>query len=72
MKREDFNNFIGNMLLFLGILLVLPLLLLCIALLWVMRGVGWITGSVTGCLCPGLRPWGWLDRCLDVIEEIIE
>lgn len=46
MKREKFNNFIGNMVLFLGILLVLPLYLLCVVLLFPVRVVGWLTRKI--------------------------
>lgn len=54
MKREDFNNFIGNMVLFLGILLVLPLYLLCVVLLFPVRDVGWFTGKIMHRFFPGL------------------
>lgn len=46
MKSEKFNNFIGNMVLFLGILLVLPLYLLCVVLLFPVRVVGWLTRKI--------------------------
>lgn len=46
MKREDFNNFMGNMVLFLGILLILPLYLLCVVLLFPVRAVGWLTRKI--------------------------
>ena len=55
MKREDFNNFIGNMVLFLGILLVLPLYLLCVELLIAVRVVGWLTRKMLKRFFPGVR-----------------
>lgn len=55
MKSEKFNNFIGNMVLFLGILLILPLYLLCVVLLFPVRVVGWLTGKIMHRFFPGLR-----------------
>ena len=57
MKREKFNNFIGNMVLFLGILLILPLYLLCVVLLFPVRAVGWLTRKIMHRFFPGLRVW---------------
>ena len=71
MKREEFNNFIGNMVLFLGILLILPLYLLCVVLLFPVRVVGWFTGKIMHRFFPGLRVWGWVYKIEDILGELL-
>lgn len=71
MKREDFNNFIGNMVLFLGILLVLPLYLLCVVLLFPVRVVGWLTRKIMHRFFPGLRVWSWIYSIEDILGELL-
>ena len=71
MKRDDFNNFIGNMVLFLGILLVLPLYLLCVVLLFPVRFVGWLTRKIMHRFFPGLRVWSWIYSIEDMLGELL-
>ena len=71
MKREKFNNFIGNMVLFLGILLVLPLYLLCVVLLFPVRVVGWLTRKIMHRFFPGLRVWSWIYSIEDILGELL-
>ena len=71
MKREKFNNFIGNMVLFLGILLILPLYLLCVVLLFPVRVVGWLTRKIMHRFFPGLRVWSWIYSIEDILGELL-
>lgn len=71
MKSEIFNNFIGNMVLFLGILLVLPLYLLCVVLLFPVRVVGWLTRKIMHRFFPGLRVWSWIYNIEDILGELL-
>ena len=71
MKSEKFNNFIGNMVLFLGILLVLPLYLLCVVLLFPVRVIGWLTRKIMHRFFPGLRVWSWIYSIEDILGELL-
>ena len=71
MKREEFNNFIGNMVLFLGILLILPLYLLCVVLLFPVRVIGWLTRKIMHRFFPGLRVWSWIYSIEDILGELL-
>ena len=71
MKREEFNNFIGNMVLFLGILLILPLYLPCVVLLFLVRVVGWLTRKIKHRFFPGLRVWSWVYKIEDILGELL-
>lgn len=71
MKREKINNFIGNMVLFLGILLILPLYLLCVVLLFPVRVVGWLTRKIMHRFFPGLRVWSWIYSIEDILGELL-
>ena len=71
MKREEFNNFIGNMVLFLGILLILPLYLLCVVLLFPVRVGGLFWGKIKHRFFPGLRVWGWVYKIEDILGELL-
>lgn len=55
MKSEKFNNFIGNMVLFLCLLLVIPPVLACLVLVLVAKVVGWFSGKIMHRFFPGLR-----------------
>ena len=46
MKREEFNNFIGNVVLFLCLLLVIPPVLACCVLLSLVKVVGLFPGKI--------------------------
>ena len=46
MKREEFNNFIGNVVLFLCLLLAIPPVLACCVLLSLVKVVGLFSGKI--------------------------
>ena len=57
--------------LFLGILLVLPLYLLCVVLLFPVRVVGWLTRKIMHRFFPGLRVWSWVYKIEDILGELL-
>ena len=71
MKREEFNNFIGNMVLFLCLLLVIPPVLACCVLLLLVKVVGWFTGKIMHRFFPGLRVWSWVYKIEDILGELL-
>ena len=72
MKREKFNNFIGNMVLFLCLLLVIPPVLACLVLVLVAKVVGWFSGKIMHRFFPGLRVWSWVYKIEDILGELLD
>lgn len=71
MKSEKFNNFIGNMVLFLCLLLVIPPVLACLVLVLVAKVVGWLTRKIMHRFFPGLRVWSWIYSIEDILGELL-
>ena len=71
MKREEFNNFIGNVVLFLCLLLVIPPVLACFVLLSLVKVVGWFWGKIKHRFFPGLRVWSWVHKIEDILGELL-